>query len=376
MGISRVKRAAVPVGLAVAILSGCGSTSGTLARPSPTATPVAVDAASVIATAQAAFPQAPNGFSFSDCAFAGSPANCPITARLRERLTVANITLCGCTQPSPNRVIRPEVQGTRGIGHVQLYGRRLKLDLVMIPVGPRLLVDDVQLTGGGLETSIYAAPVEMPAPPALDVGSPQHPVPPSIRTIDAPLYSQIMNLDCETAALQMGLATFGHRFTQTELFALEVPDTRPAMAGPNNTVREWGDPFIDFVGDVNGLETNLTGYGVYYPVILEIVRTHGMPDAVGADGVAPPSVYHAIAAGHPVQVWINTSFVRSPQGTWTAWDGRAIPYTLHEHSVLLTGVSQNSVQVNDPLHGTQYWVGKATFETSWNYFGNQAVIFQ
>lgn len=259
---------------------------------------------------------------------------------------------------------------------MQLYGGRLKLDLLLIPVGSRLLVDDEQLTGGGRETSIYAAPVEVPPPPAMDTQSPQHPPPPSIRTIDVPVYSQTMNLDCETASLQMGLAAFGHPFSQTDLFALEVADLRPAIAGPNNSVRQWGDPYIDFVGDVNGLETNLTGYGVYYPVILAIARSHGMPDAIGAAGAAAPTVYHAIAADHPVQVWVNTSFVRSSQGIWTAWDGRAIPYTLHEHSVLLTGVSPTSVQVNDPLHGTQYWISKATFETSWKDFGNQAVIFQ
>jgi len=39
-------------------------------------------------------------------------------------------------------------------------------------------------------------------------------------------------------------------------------------------------------------------------------------------------------------------------------------------------VTVDSVRVNDPLHGTQYWVTKSTFEASWSDFGNQAVIFQ
>jgi hypothetical protein len=32
--------------------------------------------------------------------------------------------------------------------------------------------------------------------------------------------------------------------------------------------------------------------------------------------------------------------------------------------------------VNDPLHGTQYWVSKSLFESNWRDFNDMAVIFQ
>jgi hypothetical protein len=44
--------------------------------------------------------------------------------------------------------------------------------------------------------------------------------------------------------------------------------------------------------------------------------------------------------------------------------------------VILTGVSPTSVRVNDDQFGSQYWVSKWTFETSWRDFNNMAVIFQ
>ena len=97
--------------------------------------------------------------------------------------------------------------------------------------------------------------------------------------------------------------------------------------------------------------------------------------ATGAAGLSAKTVYQALKTGHAVEVWIETSFVRPPTGTWTSWDGLMIPYSLHEHAVTLSGVSTDSVQVNDPLHATQYWVTKGTFEASWKDFGNQAVIF-
>ena len=86
--------------------------------------------------------------------------------------------------------------------------------------------------------------------------------------------------------------------------------------------------------------------------------------------------YEALWQGHPVEVWVNAGWVRSPTGAWTACDGQLVPYTLDEHAVTLSGISTDSVRVNDPLHGTQYWVKKTTFEANWRDFGNQAVIFQ
>lgn len=78
-------------------------------------------------------------------------------------------------------------------------------------------------------------------------------------------------------------------------------------------------------------------------------------------------------------VWVETGWERVGYpliGTWTAWDGRSIHYSLIEHTVTLSGVSETQVRVNDPWHaGSQYWIGKADFETSWRDFNHMAVIF-
>jgi uncharacterized protein YvpB len=195
-------------------------------------------------------------------------------------------------------------------------------------------------------------------------------------TIPVPVYQQAMTLDCETGALRMGLATFGHYYSDSALFAYENPDTRAPIMGPNHTVVQWGDPYTNFVGNVWGSDYTPTGYGVYYPVIVSIAHSHGMPNAYGGEGFAPATVYSALSSGHPVEIWIETNWTRPWMGTWTAWDGRKIRYSYVEHAVILSGVSATQVRVNDPLHGTQYWISKALFETVWRDFNNMAVIFQ
>jgi uncharacterized protein YvpB len=197
-----------------------------------------------------------------------------------------------------------------------------------------------------------------------------------VRLIPVPVYQQAMPLDCETSALRMALAYFGFRFSDAELFAHETPDLRPPVMGPNHTIVSWGDPYTNFVGDVWGNDSTPTGYGVYYPVILEIARSHGIAGAVGGEGYAASTIYKELYAGHPVEVWVEVGWQNTFVGTWTAWDGRAVRYSFREHAVLLTGVSSTSVRVNDPWHGTQEWISKDAFERSWADFNNMAVIFR
>jgi uncharacterized protein YvpB len=221
-------------------------------------------------------------------------------------------------------------------------------------------------------------PAPTPTPRVIAKPAPSRPStpPPWSVTIPVPVYRQAMTLDCETSAMRMALAYYGHYYSDSALFAYENPDLRAPVMGPNHTVLQWGDPYANFVGNVWGSDWTPTGYGVYYPVIVSIARSHGVPNAYGGEGFAASTIYNALAARHPVEVWIETNWMRPWMGTWTAWDGRRIRYSYVEHAVLLTGVSATQVRVNDPLHGTQYWVSKSLFQTVWRDFDNMAVIYQ
>jgi len=224
-------------------------------------------------------------------------------------------------------------------------------------------------------------PTPTPAPAATPAPPPPAATPNGTVTFPVPVYRQTMNLDCETAALQMGLAALGHNYTQQQLFAYEQPDTRaPVMSRLSNgqkIVVQWGDPYTNFVGDVNGADLIPTGFGIYYPIILSIAQSHGAPNAYGHEGFSPAEIYAALAAGHPVVAWTETGWERPYVGYWTAWDGRTIKYSLVEHAVTLSGVSAAQVRVNDPWKsGSQYWFSKSEFERSWADFNNMAVVLQ
>lgn len=237
-----------------------------------------------------------------------------------------------------------------------------------------------------VETTPTPTPTPSPTPsptPAPTVAA----TPNGTVTIAMPVYKQTMALDCETAALQMGLAALGHNYSQTYLFNQMSYDPRLPVVdrtGRAPKVVEWGNPFTDFVGNVNGSDLGPTGYGVYWPPILAVAKGNGAGASTGGVGFTAAQVYSALAEGHPVLVWVETGWENARAagyiGTWTSWPNKgatSIPYSLIEHVVTLSGVSPAQVRVNDPWKsGSQYWFSKAAFEASWADFSNMAVILQ
>ncbi|TMF87561.1 MAG: hypothetical protein E6I07_07215 [Chloroflexi bacterium] len=254
-----------------------------------------------------------------------------------------------------------------------------------------LTVGGVALAGALLSRSVVSEIVKLPSAvpsPLVGDASPS-PSPlvgegrgggsaptPATVTIPVPLIQQSMVLDCESAALQQGLAYYGIDVGQQQLFAQQHADVRLPVMGSNHDVLRWGNPYTNFVGYVNGSDWIPTGYGVYWPVILDLARNYGLPSAAGGEGFPPGEIYAALAAGNPVQVWVQTRFARVPLGTWTAWDGTAVRYSYAEHSLTLTGVSPTQVRVNDVLDASQYWVSKSLFEANFADFNNMAVILR
>jgi hypothetical protein len=94
---------------------------------------------------------------YTVCGLSGDLSPCPLTDRLKQRLTQAKITLCPCQNPASSLDVTATPTQTGGVAHVLLgFGaRQIRLDLVIVQSGGQLLVDDEICTGGGPSTSIY-----------------------------------------------------------------------------------------------------------------------------------------------------------------------------------------------------------------------------
>jgi len=193
--------------------------------------------------------------------------------------------------------------------------------------------------------------------------------------IAAPVYGQVRSLSCEAAALQMALAAKSIHVSQSWLLTAMGADRRTPVLGPNGSVVHWGDPYRTFVGDVNGSEPARTGYGVYDPPVAFAAERAGA-GAVPLENVDPSVIYQEVLNGNPVVVWVVNHLGTTTLRTWTAWDGRIVPYSVGEHAMTLVGVDydRGMVTLHDPGNATSGTVSMQRFEASFNSFGRMAVV--
>ena len=192
------------------------------------------------------------------------------------------------------------------------------------------------------------------------------------RVLDVPSYRQVFNLSCEAAALQMALASRGISSTQADILTNIGVDYRGAYRDRNGF--HWGDPYSSFVGNPNGSENNDSGYGTYFPTIAAVASRYGAHVRFADEGYPASAVYGDVLGGHPVVAWVSVDYAAHANTAYTAFDGRAVQFgSPYEHAVVVSGVSTDSVLVNDPIRG-RIWISKGAFERAFAVFRNMAVV--
>jgi len=188
--------------------------------------------------------------------------------------------------------------------------------------------------------------------------------------VAVPWQHQVYNLSCEESSLSMVEAYFGRTVSDQDVLTFIGVDQAHYWTGSAG-----GDPFADFVGDPNGSEVKNTGYGVYWPPIQSAAAHFGTPATGAGQGISPATVYANVKAGGPVVVWVTFDLAVHARSDYVAFDGRTIPYAgPEEHAMVVTGVSDASVRLNDPDRG-QYWVSRGQFEAAYGVYGQMAVLF-
>jgi uncharacterized protein YvpB len=374
------------------LLSACGqAVSAGSSAPTlhPTAAPVLATptVAQLTAVGEQLFPQVPRYGYYAECinfpehgasdVLKGNDYSaCPLTDDMRTRLQETQSHLCPCEQnPSVSRAIVAQPRPGGGLLTVQLYGGQITVELVVTAVNGQLLVSDEPAKGSFETTPIVFQ--DKPAPMATATPTPTA-VPPTTnpgggsRILNVPWYHQAFELSCESASLRMALAYEGIATTDAAILNIVGNDPRPAIF--QNGALRWGDPYASFVGNVNGSEIALTGYGMYYPTVVKAARTLGGHVLNAGEGITPAQVYAAVLAGHPVVTWVTYHWVILHRQDYVAFDGRTIPYAgPGEHAVTVVGIEPGRLLINNPWSGPE-WISKTLFERIYTTYNDMAVI--
>ena len=292
---------------------------------------------------------------------------CPLTDRLRARLVQKQTHLCPCElNPSTTREINAQPRSGGGRLTVVLYQGHAQIELIVVSVAGKLLVDR-QPAKGSFETGTDTA-ADAPTPtPTIFAPSAA-----GSRVLNVPWYHQAFELSCESASLRMALGYEG--IATSDQAILDIVGADLSRATFVNGALRWGDPYASFVGNVNGSEIALTGYGMYYPTVVKAATQLGGHLLAQGEGITPNQVYEAVLAGHPVVTWVTYQWVTLRRQDYVAFDGRVIPYAgPGEHAVTIVGVDPTRVLVNNPWSG-QEWVNKTVFERVYQTYNQMAVV--
>jgi len=366
------------------LLVACGQAAPGTGQPSATPTPKPATARQLTDLGAQIFPYLPQFQYYTTCINLkenGAPppggpdySACPITDVLRARLQATQANFCPCDQnPSTTREIKVTPRPGGGLVIVLLYGSQIKVEMVAVNKSGTLLVNDLPGKGDvetGTSTPLDFDPVPTPTPTAPPL--PSAPPGTGSRVLNVPWYHQVYVLSCESAALRMALAYEGIATTDRAVLDIMGSDLR----GPvfDSSGMHWGDPFATFVGNVNGSEVALTGYGTYYPTIAHAAMVLGGHVLRSGQNILPAELYDAVLNGHPAVVWVTYHWVRLTRKDYVAFDGKTVTYAgPGEHAVTLVGVQPNRVLINNPATGVE-WIDKTTFEAIYAIYDHMAVI--
>lgn len=187
--------------------------------------------------------------------------------------------------------------------------------------------------------------------------------------IEAPILQQAQRNTCESAALEILLATKGVRVDQNELQAA-LPRSGPLDPEGAGAERVWGDPERGYVGRPDGGGV-AGGFGVFQGPVAGVARGQGvrLEDVSGRE---PSAVYERLRQGRAVMVWVGLS--DGPYGEWRSPEGRRVRVNFGEHTVVLTGIrADGSLRVSNPLQGTAETWTTETFELMWDRLDRRAL---
>ncbi len=203
--------------------------------------------------------------------------------------------------------------------------------------------------------------------------------PPGAIIANVPFFKQIHSLSCEAASLQMALGKYNISANQGDILNTMGMDTRAPVFDSSGTLH-WGNPYISFVGNVDGYENatsgSMSGYGVYWTPIAAAATHFGAHVAQAGEGIAPATIYNAAHNQQPAVVWVAYAYQPQPIKQMVTWDGRTVMYGAPvEHAVTVAGWVPGYVLLNNP-HSHPEWIDTGTFERAYAMFNDMAVILQ
>ena len=172
-------------------------------------------------------------------------------------------------------------------------------------------------------------------------------------------HAQTYSLSCESRSAADWAAFWGVAVNETEFL-----QKLPRSDNPNE----------GFVGNPNDAWGSVppNSYGVHAEPVARLLRQYGLKAHAGT-GLSWEELKNEIASGRPVIVWVIGSIWSGTPSKYTTQDGQKVRVAQYEHTMILIGYDETTVQLVDALTGYTVTHALNNFLTSWAALDNMAV---
>lgn len=193
--------------------------------------------------------------------------------------------------------------------------------------------------------------------------------------LNVPLIMQLPELPrgCEVTSLAMIMNYAGINIDKMTL-AKEVKKESTPYKEENGRIKA-GNPYEGFVGDM--YDKNNFGYGVYHGPIAELAEQYCGDKVVDLTGLNFEEVIYILGKGYPIWIITNTTYNQLDDSKFSIWHTPTgiVKITYSLHSVVITGVSEDTIYINDPFSSVKNIAcDKEAFKKAWEQMGNQAIV--
>jgi uncharacterized protein YvpB/LysM repeat protein len=173
-------------------------------------------------------------------------------------------------------------------------------------------------------------------------------------------YAQSYSLSCEARSAVDWAAFWGVEISEEEFLERLPRSDNPNKGFVGDPSDEWG-------------WSPPHSYGVYADPVAQLLRQYGL-EAHAGTRLSWDEARAEIAAGRPVIVWVIGSIWAGTPKQYTASDGETVVVAANEHTMILTGYDQDTVQLVDAFTGQYVSYSLDIFLASWETLRRMAII--
>lgn len=182
-----------------------------------------------------------------------------------------------------------------------------------------------------------------------------------------PLINQFPELPtgCEVTSATMLLNFYGANVSK-EVLADEV--IKSPLPNFKNGRVEGESPYEYFIGDPRDSKA----FGVFNGPIFNLISNYRK--AENLTGCEFSQVMEKVKNGHPVMAWITRDLVDVQYTSSWYIKNKVFWWPRGEHTVVVTGIEENAIIVNDPYGGHEKRYELESFKRAWETMGRQAIV--